>query len=264
MVPPYFRFARKLLDSDLWLSEKFTRGQAWIDLVGLANHSVGHVRIRGIKIDVCRGQCAWSEEQLALRWKWSRGKVRRFLKELTICGKIEHKKSAVSSLICIINYNMYQGDDTTNDTTNGTENGTTNGHQTVQQTVPEQSMKKNEKNEKNTPKPPGVDSVDDKIPYAEILDYLNQKVGARFKNIETNKKLIRSRFKDGFTLDDFKSVIDHKTSVWLNDEKWGQYLRPATLFGTKFESYLVAAQRSDFGTPQSNSPSYLDPMVFPD
>jgi uncharacterized phage protein (TIGR02220 family) len=43
---------------------------------------------------------------------------------------------------------------------------------------------------------------------------------------------------EGFTLADFKTVIDHKTSEWLDDPHWSKYLRPDTLFGTKFESYL--------------------------
>lgn len=52
------------------------------------------------------------------------------------------------------------------------------------------------------------------------------------------KDLIRARWKEGFTLEDMKKVIDLKTTEWLHDSHWRNYLRPDTLFGTKFESYL--------------------------
>lgn len=62
---------RKFLSSQMWLSEPFTRGQAWIDLIGLANHEEGFIRVRGIKVTLKRGQVGWSEVKLAERWKWS-------------------------------------------------------------------------------------------------------------------------------------------------------------------------------------------------
>lgn len=75
--------------------------------------------------------------------------------------------------------------------------------------------------------------------YQEIVIYLNSKANTNFRS--TSKKtqqLIRARLNEEFTLQDFKTVIDKKTGQWINDEKMNQYLRPETLFGTKFESYL--------------------------
>jgi len=72
-----------------------------------------------------------------------------------------------------------------------------------------------------------------------IVDYLNQKANTAYKS--TTKKtrdLIKARYEEKFTLDDFKKVIDNKTAEWLNDPNMSKYLRPETLFGTKFESYL--------------------------
>ena len=75
--------------------------------------------------------------------------------------------------------------------------------------------------------------------YKDIINYLNITCNKNYKyNIDKTKKLIDARIKEGFTKDDFKKVIDNKKSQWLNDEKMNQYLRPETLFGTKFESYL--------------------------
>lgn len=73
----------------------------------------------------------------------------------------------------------------------------------------------------------------------DVIDYLNGKIGARYKaSSAINKRLIDARVKEGYTLDDFKRVIDNKVASWANDQKMSKYLRPQTLFGTKFESYL--------------------------
>ena len=78
----------------------------------------------------------------------------------------------------------------------------------------------------------------DPIPYAKIIDYLNEKAGRSFKNVEANKKLIRARWNEGFVFDDFKKVIDIKTNEWIKDTKMASYLRPSTLFGNKFDQYI--------------------------
>lgn len=72
----------------------------------------------------------------------------------------------------------------------------------------------------------------------EVLDYLNQKSGRSFKALDCHLKFITSRFSDGFTNDDMKRVVDLKVSKWKGDPKWSEYLRPKTLFGTNFDSYL--------------------------
>ena len=73
--------------------------------------------------------------------------------------------------------------------------------------------------------------------YKEVIDYLNERTGKNYKPVETNNKLIRARYKEGYTLEDFKAVIDYKTSKWKGTE-WEKYLRPSTLFGNKFETYV--------------------------
>ena len=79
----------------------------------------------------------------------------------------------------------------------------------------------------------------ERIPYQEIVDYLNQKTNKHFRpNINKTRSAIKSRWKEGFRESDFKYVIDVKCSQWLNDSQMSKYLRPETLFGNKFESYL--------------------------
>lgn len=76
--------------------------------------------------------------------------------------------------------------------------------------------------------------------FKEIIDYLNKKAGTRFRDSSAaTKRHLSARLNEGFTLDDFKKVIDVKCEQWLNDKKMKSYLRPETLFNAShFESYL--------------------------
>ena len=76
-------------------------------------------------------------------------------------------------------------------------------------------------------------------PYREVIEYLNSKIGTSYKvSSKDTRKHIKARFDEGYTLEDFQKVIDNKVSEWGKDPDMVKYLRPATLFGTKFESYL--------------------------
>ena len=72
-----------------------------------------------------------------------------------------------------------------------------------------------------------------------IVEYLNNKIGAHYKpNGKKMKELIRARMNEGYTGEDFKTVIDKKFKSWGKDPKMSLYLRPSTLFGTRFGEYL--------------------------
>lgn len=77
-------------------------------------------------------------------------------------------------------------------------------------------------------------------PYKIIIAYLNEKAKTAYKSkTKDTQKHINARLAEGFTVDDFKSVIDKKCAEWVGTE-WEKFLRPSTLFGTKFEQYLNA------------------------
>ena len=83
----------------------------------------------------------------------------------------------------------------------------------------------------------GKGSIDN-IPYKEIIDYLNSKTGKKYRdNVQKNKSLIKARWSEGYRLEDFKQVIDNMVKDW-SGTKYAKYLRPETLFGTKFDGYL--------------------------
>lgn len=85
-----------------------------------------------------------------------------------------------------------------------------------------------------------------------IIDYLNIKASTKFKgNSEKTKKVISARIKEGYKVEDFKKVIDIKCKKWLTDNKMRDFLRPETLFGNKFESYLN--EKENGGTDKNNT-----------
>ena len=82
--------------------------------------------------------------------------------------------------------------------------------------------------------------IDKEKEYISIIAHLNEKAGTKYKpNTAKTKTVIHARLAEGFTVDDFFTVIDKKCAEWLGTE-WEKFLRPETLFGTKFESYLNA------------------------
>jgi uncharacterized phage protein (TIGR02220 family) len=83
----------------------------------------------------------------------------------------------------------------------------------------------------------------------DIVAYLNNKLNAKYRyTTQSIQKHIKARLNEGFGYEDFVTVIDKKYDAWHNTEM-AMYLRPETLFGTKFQSYLneKGAQDAEFG-----------------
>lgn len=96
---------------------------------------------------------------------------------------------------------------------------------------------KTEIKEKNPIKEESVNKKDN-VDCVTILSYLNQKTNSRFRLVSSTEKLINQRLKEGYTIEDFFAVIDVKCKEWLDSAEWSKYLRPSTLFGNKFDTYL--------------------------
>jgi uncharacterized phage protein (TIGR02220 family) len=213
----WIKLHRTIMETPDWLSEPFTKAQAWIDLLLLANYKTGYIRKRGILITVDRGQVGYAEESLAERWQWSRGKVRRFLVELARLSRISRKisektiqkKTSVSNLISIINYDAYQAI--------STEDGTENGRKTVQEQ--EEQEEKENIYRKNA---------------LEVLSYLNKKTGRHYRDASS----IESRLKAGGKIQECITIIDNK----LRDPffiKNPKFYHPTTLFRkSHWDQYL--------------------------
>ena len=79
--------------------------------------------------------------------------------------------------------------------------------------------------------------------YSEVIKYLNEKANTNYRaSTKNTQSFISARLKEGFTVEDFKKVIDIKAKNWIGTD-FEKYLRPATLFGTKFENYLNEANK---------------------
>ncbi|WP_083989517.1 conserved phage C-terminal domain-containing protein [Streptococcus pneumoniae] len=86
------------------------------------------------------------------------------------------------------------------------------------------------------------------------IAYLNQVANKRYKFVDKTKRLLLARFKEGYTLEDFKQVIDIKTAEWKDSPEFSKYLRPETLFGTKFDGYLNQKPKTIKGKSEDNFP----------
>ena len=137
----WIKLHRTLLEHPFWLSEPFTKAQAWVDLILLANHRPDFFFAAGQKVPVDRGQVGRSLLTLGKRWKWSRGKVNRFMSFLEKEAMISLETGQHSSIVTICNYNTFQRPDKDSSTSNGTPDG--------HQTDTKQDTNKNVNNDKN-------------------------------------------------------------------------------------------------------------------
>jgi len=85
------------------------------------------------------------------------------------------------------------------------------------------------------------------IDFSLIVEDLNKRAKTAFKySSQKTRALIRARWNEGYRYNDFYKVHEHQCARWLNDPEMKPYLRPETLYGTKFESYLNAAPIGKF------------------
>ena len=98
----------------------------------------------------------------------------------------------------------------------------------------------------------GTSQSAEPIPYKKIIDYLNKKTGQNLHSTtKSYQRLIKARWNEGYTLQDFKTVIDNKAFEWQGTEFW-KYMVPRTLFASShFDDYLNANKRKPDSAPAS-------------
>ncbi|MFJ1815079.1 conserved phage C-terminal domain-containing protein [Staphylococcus saprophyticus] len=98
----------------------------------------------------------------------------------------------------------------------------------------------------------------DHFTYKEIIEYLNRNTGKKFNfRAKANQELIKARFNEGYTKEDFLKVIDNKVSEWINVDSMKDYLQPSTLFRkSNFDKYLNQTVKH-----QETEESYLDKLM---
>jgi len=174
---------------------------------------------------------------------YSKPQLTKSLRRLREGFMIETARATHGLVITICNYDFYQDPNNYEGNDEGVREG--NAKEAEGSQYKQEDIKKDKKKE---------------IPYAEIVDILNDQTGRSFKSgTSATRKVITARWKEGFTLEDFRVVIESKVSQWRDDPKMKEYLRPETLFGTKFESYLNYGKENN--TPkqktQEESPLFI-------
>lgn len=175
--------------------------------------------IGGKKVLIRRGQIPSGRNKLAMETGLSPQNIRTSLQHLVKVGFLTIESTNVCSIITICKYGEYQSyKEHCQPTYQPTINQPSTNHQPLQNK--------------------GYKEINN-IPYRDIVAHLNEKSGKQFKNTtKATRSAIRARWNEGFRFDDFKRVIDNKCDKWASDEKMVDYLRPQTLFSTKFEAYL--------------------------
>lgn len=217
----WIKVYRKLRQSFVWTDANQLK--LWLLVLMKASHSGNRFLFNGKEITVSSGQFVTGgtalasefnqgvtpDKQVSSRsvWRW----IKKFEKE----KMLSIKSTAKYSVITVCNWSEYQ--DTVKQVSSS-------GQAPVKQVT----TIKNAKNAENAKKEL----------YVLIVDYLNKKTGKEFKSsTKKTQSLINARLNEGWTKEQIMKVIDIKSREWRGTEQ-EQYLRPETLFGTKFESYL--------------------------
>jgi uncharacterized phage protein (TIGR02220 family) len=199
-------------------------------LLLMANHKKGFT-YDGTMINP--GQFMVSKLQLSKLFSLSESKVRRILTKLEIDGQISVKSSTKNTIITITNWDKYQNDYCDDD-----EQATNERRTTDEQAA----TNKNDNNNKNNNIYSSDDAIAPNDDALKVIETLNHICGTKFTASKTNLKHINARLREKFVLNDFERVIQAKYREWSQNADMAQYLRPQTLFGAKFESYLMAAK----------------------
>ncbi len=228
----YFNIHRQIFDSWVFADDKALK--IWIWLIGKARHKKGFIPLKvgkgTITIELKVGQMLFgrhkAEESLCLDGSLIYRKLKKFEDDKMI--KIESNNQY--SIVTICKYVDYQ------QLKEQIEQPTNNQRTTDAQP----SNTNNNVNNVNN---------DNK----KIIDYLNSYTGKNFKSTtDKTKALIKARLNEGFKLEDFKKVIEVKSKEWVNSDN-EKYLRPETLFGTKFEGYLNSDKSHSLGSKSNLS-----------
>ncbi len=243
----WIKLHRKIEDNPLYFSEPFTRIMAWIDLLVLANHTGNFYYCRGIRVDIKSGQVGRGIETLATRWKWSRGKVERFLNHLEKDNQIVRQKTNVTTLISILNYHEYQQGDKANGNTNGKASSKADGQQIVKQT----DTIKNVKNDNNVKNDKEVYNGTD-ISFSNFWEEYKKTVGykrclAKWNNgsLSKEKKKLAIDYLPGYKESKPDKNYRQNPLTYLNGETWNDELIKEETQQSRNEEILESYKKKD-------------------
>lgn len=217
----YIKLFRKITNWE-WYTDTNTF-RVFIHLLLMANHE--DQKWRGMVIK--RGQRVTSLNHLSQELGLSKQQIRTAISHLISTQEITCETTHKHTVITVENYDSYQGgadEDNTLANTRCNTVSTLNKNDKNKRIKEYNNIHIVEKPEENTAK--------------TVIDHLNERAGTHYRhNTGKTKTLIRARLNEGFSVEDFRIVIDKKCDEWLGTDMQ-KFLRPETLFGTKFEGYL--------------------------
>lgn len=196
-----------------------------------------------------RGSCITSYATLASETGLSQEQIKRALKNLTKTGEIKRIATNKNTVICVVKYADFQGFGFEyNEQATSKEQAENKQKTNEQQTNNKQTTTTKEiKNKRNKESKNIYTSLPEDKNITAIVETVIQML-----NVETDKKdgegfsprakknveLISALIREGYTLNDLKTVIEKKSDSWLTDPVMKSNLRPSVLFGDKFDEYL--------------------------
>lgn len=222
MAEGWIKLYRKLMDSPIFENERLLK--VFVYCLLKSSHQDRNAVIGLQTIELKKGQFVFGRKKAAAELNIPESTVWRHMKLLEKMNVLTLESNNKWTVVTVDNWGKYQGGD------NESEQQM-DGKRTAdgQQMDTDKNVKNvnNAKNEKN------------KDIYSSVVAHLNVAAGTSFKeSSKATQRLIDARVKEKFTEADFKQVIDNKVAEWKGNPNMEQYLRPNTLFGTKFESYL--------------------------
>jgi hypothetical protein len=236
METGYIKLSRKLTNNFLWLSEPFTKAQAWVDILMHAKYRDLSIELdRGEVVHLNRGQFFAPDAYWEERWQWSRNKVRSYFKMLEQEHMItrEHNKTNRRRIIVtVLNYDKYQGEGITEGTSESTSEGITEGtSESTSESTSEGTQKKKDKKEKNSKEGEEKEAISTdnqpltraSIPQDELdrlsrtfdtVDKYTQSVYSelrdQYSQMDLIDALMSTRLKGGMTIDYTRTILDEE------------------------------------------------------
>lgn len=235
----FIKISRHIVDH--WIYQDAEYFKVWFEMLYRARYLQEPVTrlIHGQLVTIKRGEFVFGRKSWSERLGISEQRLRTLIKRLVEDNMIELvKRYNKFTIYKVVNYekNNQQGNQheiLENQYLEGDDNQQNNQQSTTKQPSTNHQLTTKEESNK-----------DNNI-YTPIINYLNEKANKNFRaTTKKTQSLINARLNEGFSLDDFKKVIDIKCSQWLGTDM-EKYLRPQTLFGTKFESYLNEKPKVD-------------------
>lgn len=231
----YVKLYRQMREWE-WYKDQHTK-DVFLHCLLCANHRPA--KWQGIVVET--GSFITSTPKLSKETGISRQCVRTSLNRLKSTNELTIESTNKYTIITIVKWDDYQGfdEEVNQDINQPTNKQLTNDQPATNQQLTTNKKYKKYKNEKNNTY---------KDICQRVIENLNWQTGRKFKTVESNTKHIIARLKEGYSEEECIRVVHNKVIDWLDNPDMKDFLRPSTLFGTKFDGYLQGNDQSGMRT----------------